>query len=284
MNEFRSYLKAIAEFPDFRDGDICVSALVERMRSGDKEVEKDAELALIESTLRYIAELTTGHCHKFGLWENYLELLQEANLEVMRMIAHFDPAKGPLEKFVGFRADAAFKNFWHKTGTVHLTHHGRKILNSVRREQTGMIAELGREPTLGELSKRLGRREAAVYELLQRPGVRIVDVDEQRDDEDGARVFKLDSYVSAEFNPLRLPDALELREILIDCLGEDGADLLLAYSEAKTDGFRQVYFEIHHAEISAAAARKAKQRLWQKLKNCPQAKEALFDRGQDHES
>jgi DNA-directed RNA polymerase sigma subunit (sigma70/sigma32) len=275
MEEFRSYLKDIEGFPDFREDPGGVSASVEKMRDGDKK----AALSLIESTLKYIVELATAHCRRWGAWQNQLDLVQEANTEVSEKIKDYDPAEASLKDFISYRSYIAFVRFWYKSKAVHVTDHGRKIVKSLQRAHGELTVALGREPTLEELSERVGRDESEVYAMQKHPGVTVVGISTEGDDEADAKTINLDFLASTAFDPFPLIEATELRELLIDCLGETGADLLLAYFDLKTEGFRQLHFQIHGREISAVAARKAKERLLKKLKNCLRVKERFSGRG-----
>jgi DNA-directed RNA polymerase specialized sigma subunit len=276
MEEFRSYLKDIEEFPDFREDPARVSVLVEKMRRGDEA----ARLSLIESTLKYIAALANGHCKKWTAWQHRLDLVQEANTEVSERIAGYDPALASFKDFISYRSYVAFVRFWRRSKTVNSTEYGAKIASNLKKVQLELTSSLGRKPSLEELSERVGMDEADVDAILTSPVVDIVSIGEQGEDDHDGKVVRLDSLVSQDFNPFRLIEALELRELLVECLGATDADLLLAYVESKTDGFRYLYLQIHGREITAAAARKAKERLLKRLMNCPRVKERLSERGE----
>jgi DNA-directed RNA polymerase specialized sigma subunit len=276
MDEISTYLKDIEGFPDFRDDPDGVAVLVKKMRAGDKK----AELSLIESTLKYIAEVVNCHCHMWGAWQNRLDLLQEANTEISKKIAVYDPAKGSLKGFISFRSYVAFVRFWSKARVVNATEHGRKIINALQRALGDLSLELGREPTLEELSERLGMDESKVYALQNQPGVTVFGIGEDSEEENGMEVVSLESLTSPEFDPFRFIEAAELRETLIECLGEIDADLLLAYFESGSVGFRRLHLPLCRKNLSADGARKAKQRLFDRLKICPRAKDRLFPAGE----
>lgn len=271
MDEFRSYLNGIKGFPDFREDPPGTSVLVKRMRGGDEE----ARLSLIESTLKYIAALAKAHCHRWNAWRHRLDLVQEANAEVSERIIEYDPAKASLTDFVRYRSHVAFVDFWYRSKAVHRTEYGRKIANGLQKVHEELRASLGREPTLEELSERVGRDQSEVHDMITHPAVEVVAIGEARYDENDGRVVNLDSIVFQEFDPFRRIEAAELREVMIDCLGAEDADLLLAYLLLKSDGFRHLYRRLRGREITADAARKAKERLLKKLMSCPRVKARL---------
>lgn len=271
MDEFRSYLRDIKELPDFREDVARASELIGKMRDGDR----GAALSLMESTLKYIVAVAANHCGRWKAWHHQEDLVQEANTEVLESIEEYDPAGSSLEAYIRFRSYVAFVRFWNKSKTVHVTDYGRKILKALWRAQAELTTVLDREPTLEELSQRVGMDESDVYSRQAHPGVTMVAIGVE-DDENIGGLVNLDSLISTEFDPLQMIDALELREVLVQCLGETNADLLLAYIESKSKGFRALYFQLRGREISAVAARKAKERLVKKLKKCPQAIERFF--------
>jgi RNA polymerase primary sigma factor len=266
MNEFSSYLRDIKELPDFREDSISVSDMVRMMRKGDE----NAVQALIESSLKYIAELVAKHCYRWGAWQNQMELVQEANFEVVKKIAEYDPAKAPLERFIYYRAYFAFVRFWSTARPVHVTDYGRKIFKYLQRSRDQLTKELGREPSLEELSNYTGRDESEIQGVQTSPTIRVVGIGGNEEDEKGNSVVSLDSLPSVEFDVFRSIEASEIEKILIECLGERDTDLLLTYIESGAEDFRLQYSKSYHKEITTAAARKIKQRMMEKVKNCLQ--------------
>jgi DNA-directed RNA polymerase specialized sigma subunit len=276
MDEFRSYLKDIEGLSDFRRDPAGTSDLVDKMSEGDRL----ASLSLIESTLKYIVELAAAHCRRWSAWPSYRDLVQEANTEVSEKIEGYDPDKASLEDFISYRAYVAFVRFWHKSATVHVTDYGRKVYKKLQYANAELTSALGRSPTLEELSERLGRDETEVQGMQSHTAVAVLSLGEAKEGDNGGKVINLDSLTSEEFDPFRHIGAIELREILIDCLGDKNADLLLAYMNSKSDGFRNLYRQFYGKDISADAARKAKERLVKKLKKCPRVKNTLLHRGE----
>src|SRR5437764_4653138 len=275
MDEFGNYLRELEMFPDFREDSIRVSILIEKMRGGDE----GAELSLIEATLKYIVELAAYHCGKWNAWPSYQDLVQEANVEVTEKIRKYDPAKASLKDFVSYRAYVAFVRFWHKAKIVRFTDYGRKIVKHLQKAHDELTSELGREPTLEELSTRIGMNESAINAVQSNPGIRMVGITQERQEKAGGNVVNLDSLASEQLDPFARVEASEIRETLIECLGEKDADLLLAYVELGTEGFRSLHLQLHGKELSADAARKAKQRLIARLNECKQFKDRYSDTG-----
>jgi DNA-directed RNA polymerase specialized sigma subunit len=272
MDEFRIYLKLIGDFPDFRNDPARVSELVEKTRDGDQA----ATLSLMESTLKYIATVTVNHCHQWSAWPTFNDLVQEANTEILDTIEDFDPLACSLEAFIRKRSYFAFVRFWHQSKTVHLTDHGRKALKNMQRVTRELTTQLDRPPTFEELSEHISKHEPQIKDIRALQGVTIVAIDNEADHA-GAGVVNLDSVVFDGPDPIKSIEARELREILVKCLNERDADLLLTYYDS-TASFRELYSHYRRTAVSPEAARKAKERLLKKLRKCPEARE-LFNRG-----
>jgi DNA-directed RNA polymerase specialized sigma subunit len=273
MDEFRTYLEQIGEFPDFREDPPRTSALLKRIKNGDQT----ATLSLMESALKYILALTASHSKRWSAWQNFSDLLQEANTEILETIENYDPAVGSLEAYIRRRSYFAFVRFWNKSKTVHVTDYGRKMLKNLQLASESLAASLQRQPTLEELSEHLDKDEPHVSEILARPGVIMIDLDSD-EGQNGAGVINLDTLSSPECDPLKSIEVLELRELLVKCLKDKDADLLLAYYDSTTN-FRELYLQLRAKEISPVAARKVKERLLKKLRKCLEARELLFNRG-----
>jgi len=273
MDEFRTYLKQLGEFPDFRDDRTRTSNLLKKIKDGDQA----ATLALMESALKYILAVTANHCNRWNAWQNFGDLIQEANTEILETIEDFNPEAGSLEAFIGSRSNFAFIRFWNKSKTVQMTSHGRKILKNLQRASAELTAGLQREPTLDELSEHINKDKPHVNDILSHPGVTMVSIDSDKD-QNGAGVINLNSLAAPESDPLNPIEAVELRELLVHCLKEKDADLLLAYHDSSRN-FRELYFQQRHKEITPVNARKVKERLLKKLRRCAEAQKKLFNRG-----
>jgi len=260
MEEFRIYLKHIEGYPDFRDDPAGASELVEAMRSGSDA----ATLALIESGLRLIAELTAAHCRKWNAWTNYFDLVQQANTEVSERMHSYDPSKATLESFVSYRTRMAFIDFWKNASVVHVTDHYIQLLRALKHAQAELTIELGREPTPRELAEALCKDEAAV-QVIQTGRVRIVGITDQEEETDRGMVSI--RSIPAPQDLLREIEASELQDILNRCLEIQEADLLLSVVDG-TESFRRGLARSRGHEVSDAAARQAKRRLLRKLREC----------------
>ncbi len=275
MDDMRFYQKALERYPDFRVEPNIASVLVEQMKNGDEK----AKLSLVESTLKYIAELAASYCRKWCVWPHYPDLVQEANTEIAEKIDRYDPALGHLKKYIEYLSGIAFLRFWHRATIVHRTDHGRKILSILRRAREELTARLGREPTLAELSEYTDREESDIAKLLN--NVTVVEISEHaKEGEHNGKAANHNSILAEELDPFQNVAAAELRELLIECLGVAEADLLLTYFDSGTGGFRSLYLQIHRKPIGADAARKAKERMVKKLKDCLRKKGKLLAGGE----
>jgi RNA polymerase sporulation-specific sigma factor len=262
MSDFRSYMEGIKGLPDLPEDCAKLRALVEKMRDGDK----GAVVSLIESSLKHIAKRTGAECRRWNAWIHFLDLVQEANAEVVEKISGYDPDKACLKKFINFRASVAFKRYWHEKEPVHFTDYWRKITKTLRRTQEELTKALGRNPTTKELSEHLGMDESEVYAVQEHSKVTIIEIDKAVEDDNDSEALIHNLLISIESDPFQLAEAIELRERLVECLGVIDADLLLTYLDYGADSFRSAYSQAHKKEITEDNARKIKSRWVQKVK------------------
>lgn len=124
--------------------------LFERYSKGDKE----AEQILISSNLRLVVSIAKKYVGR-GL--QFLDLIQEGNLGLIKAVSKFDYTKG--FKF------STYATWWIKQAitraiadtakTIRVPVHMTETINKVVRAQRVLIQELGREPTFQEISDKL---------------------------------------------------------------------------------------------------------------------------------
>ncbi|HET9441784.1 MAG TPA: RNA polymerase sigma factor RpoD [Acidimicrobiales bacterium] len=188
----RMYMRDIGKVP-LLTGDQEVT-LAERIQAGLRASERLAELeedytdpvppdvqralgaqiqdgmratdALIQANLRLVVSIAKRYRSRPM---QFLDLIQEGNLGLMRAVEKFDHTKG--FKFSTYATwwirQAITRAIADQARTIRIPVHMMETINKVSRVQRQMVQELGRDPTLDELALRLGMSEERVRECLR---------------------------------------------------------------------------------------------------------------------
>lgn len=159
-DHIRIYLKDIGKVPLLS---------VEKEVELAKKVEKGDERArqeLIEANLRLVVSIAK---HYVGRGMQFLDLIQEGNLGLMRAVEKFDYRKG--YKF------STYATWWIKQAitravadqarTIRIPVHMVETINRIIRLKRKMTQELGREPKIDELAEKLEMSEERVRDILK---------------------------------------------------------------------------------------------------------------------
>jgi RNA polymerase primary sigma factor len=130
-----------------------------------EEVEREAKRQLLESNLRLVVSIAKRHANR-GL--SMLDLIQEGNIGLMKAVDRFQFRRG--FKF------STYATWWIRQSisraiadygrTIRLPVHVIESLNRLQRERRALAAELGREPTPMELSRRMQVKVGKIELLL----------------------------------------------------------------------------------------------------------------------
>ena len=135
--------------------------LAERVAQGDEQ----AKGQMIEANLRLVVSIAKRHTG-YGL--DLEELVQEGNIGLIKAVDRFDRARG--HKFSTYATywirQAMTRALADKGRLVRLPVYLRTTLGRLRRTQTQLFEELGREPSWQELAERMDLPLARVQELL----------------------------------------------------------------------------------------------------------------------
>lgn len=175
----KNYLKSIKNIPlltEVEEKEIAAAAA-----SGSQE----ARQKMIEANLRLVVNIAKNYTSRTP-YMSFLDLIQEGNMGLMKAVEKFDVSKG--YKF------STYATYWIKQSiskaiieqgrTIRLPAHIINELNKFNRVNRELTQELGREPTLKELSLALEipvKRIKEYYEMTKEPVSLDVTINEDED-------------------------------------------------------------------------------------------------------
>ena len=156
----RMYLKEIGRVPLLSADEEVALAL--RIQEGDTEAKQE----LAEANLRLVVSIAKRYV---GRGMQFLDLIQEGNMGLMKAVEKFDHTKG--FKFSTYATwwirQAITRAIADQARTIRIPVHMVETINKLVRVQRQLLQDLGREPTPEEIGAEMDLPTAKVREILK---------------------------------------------------------------------------------------------------------------------
>ena len=156
----RMYLKEIGKVPLLSAEEEI--SLAQRMENGDEEAKK----RLAEANLRLVVSIAKRYV---GRGMQFLDLIQEGNMGLMKAVDKFDYSKG--FKFSTYATwwirQAITRAIADQARTIRIPVHMVETINKLVREQRNLLQELGQDPTPEQIAERMDMTPDKVREILK---------------------------------------------------------------------------------------------------------------------
>ena len=154
----RMYLKEIGKIPLLSTEEEI--ELAKRIEMGDNEARKQ----IAEANLRLVVSIAKRYV---GRGMQFLDLIQEGNLGLIKAVEKFDYRKG--YKFSTYATwwirQAITRSIADQARTIRIPVHMVETINRLIRTQRQLIQELGREPSVEEIAKKMDLPPERVNEI-----------------------------------------------------------------------------------------------------------------------
>ena len=140
--------------------------LAKKIIEGTEAEANEAKKRLAEANLRLVVSIAKRYV---GRGMQFLDLIQEGNLGLLKAVDKFDYTKG--FKFSTYATwwirQSITRSIADQARTIRIQVHMVETINRLVRTQRQMLQELGREPTPEELAERLDTPVARVRDIMQ---------------------------------------------------------------------------------------------------------------------
>lgn len=159
----KMYLKDIGRVPLLSAEE--EKLIAEKMVKGETEEERnEAKDKLINANLRLVVSIAKRYV---GRGMQFLDLIQEGNLGLMKAVDKFDYSKG--FKFSTYATwwirQAITRSIADQARTIRIPVHMFETINKLTKTSRQLLQELGREPTQAEIAEAMGISEDKVVEI-----------------------------------------------------------------------------------------------------------------------
>ena len=156
----RMYLKEIGKIPLLTGEE--EQEVAKRLAEGDEE----AHNVMVEANLRLVVSIAKRYVGR-GL--QFLDLIQEGNLGLIKAVGKFDYEKG--YKFSTYATwwirQAISRAIADHARTIRIPVHMVETINRVSRASHELVQDLGRDPSTGEIAEKLNLPVEKVEEILR---------------------------------------------------------------------------------------------------------------------
>ena len=160
----RLYLKEIGKYPLLTTEEEI--ALAKQIAEGTPEEQAAAKKKLSEANLRLVVSIAKRYV---GRGMQFLDLIQEGNLGLIKAAEKFDYTKG--YKFSTYTTwwvrQAITRAIADQARTIRIPVHMVETINKLIRVNRQLAQELGRDPTPAEIAKEMGISESKVREIIK---------------------------------------------------------------------------------------------------------------------
>ena len=160
----RLYLKEIGKYPLLTTEEEI--ALAKQIAEGTPEEQAAAKKKLSEANLRLLVSIAKRYV---GRGMQFLDLIQEGNLGLIKAAEKFDYTKG--YKFSTYATwwvrQAITRAIADQARTIRIPVHMVETINKLIRVNRQLAQELGRDPTPAEIAKEMGISESKVREIIK---------------------------------------------------------------------------------------------------------------------
>ena len=160
----RLYLKEIGKYPLLTTEEEI--ALAKQIAEGTPEEQAAAKKKLSEANLRLVVSIAKRYV---GRGMQFLDLIQEGNLGLIKAAEKFDYTKG--YKFSTYATwwvrQAITRAIADQARTIRIPVHMVETINKLIRVNHQLAQELGRDPTPAEIAKEMGISESKVREIIK---------------------------------------------------------------------------------------------------------------------
>jgi RNA polymerase primary sigma factor len=160
LDSLRLYLRSIGRVQLLTaEEEVCLAKRIER---GDVSAKQQ----MIEANLRLVVSIAKGY---LGRGMNFLDLIQEGSLGLIRAVEKFDYRRG--YKFSTYATwwirQAVTRSIADKGRTIRIPVHMMERLNKVVYAERALIQQLGRDPSPAEIAAELECSTREVREVLR---------------------------------------------------------------------------------------------------------------------
>jgi len=214
LDSVKIYFKEINDIPELTDA--ALTLLWKRVKKGDKNAEKK----LAEANLRLVVNIAKNYWHRHHFLD-FLDLIEEGNIGLMRAIKRFDPRKG-------YRF-STYAYWWVKqyiqraiinqAKMIYIPIYTYDAIRKLIKVSEELKRKLSRQPTVGELSENLDFSISRTKRLLEDLNATSPVVSLELPIDDNEELFMKDLVGGTdEYDPARLTALIKQHEMINDLL------------------------------------------------------------------